>query len=110
MVAALLGPGQRTTKVLVVGAQPRVALILGLLPADSPGRAVAEAGEVSLSRGLRLARLEEPVSGVAPDRLEQVEASMLRIGEHERLVHQLGQQIEHVVRTDGIPRADQLSG
>ena len=63
-----------------------------LRPADRPGQ-VARTGR------RRLAGLRQALGAVAPDRLQQAVALLaaagLRLGEHERLVHQSGEQVDH---------------
>jgi hypothetical protein len=62
-------------------------------------------------RGLGLARGDEPLVGVLAHGLQQSVARAPRaLGRHQRLVHQVREQVHDVVAADLAARADRLGG
>ena len=62
-------------------------------------------------QGFHFARLEQPVARVLPDRLQQPVANhpVPLLGDHQRLVHKMGQEIEHVLDVNAVAATDLLS-
>ncbi len=84
---------------------------LQLLGAAKMGlRGFGEFGEVlemRTAREIRFPCLREPVPGVLPDRADHpVARCAVALGEHQRLLGQRGQQLEHLLRLDRVARAD----
>jgi hypothetical protein len=113
-VAAAAGrPLQRGGQVLVLPLQPVEPDGLLRLLELRPG-ALGELEEdvtVAVARSGLLSGLDEPLEGVLPDGGEHPVAGApvgVRLGRHERVVHERGQRVQHVLRRQVRTGADRL--